>query len=307
MVYSAHCEKQIVVPNTGILYCSEKCRRKDQSKPPHIPIAPSSCPSFNPSWATPPLTPDGPPLKNYVEPFSPTPPRSTPTIDEDGYFSAKPSSIANQSYFDNHMGYATYRSGQTTPTEPGLVLPTINSNIYMPPRRPMHLRTLTGSSIATAGSNPPPTSNYTTYPSTTAQMPTQYQLNQQRPLPPLHKPYSYSSSPRSIDLVTPYIVQPEPPKLERSLSSDSCSSGHLVCDGLSAGLSTGAGGQSGNMKTLFNFEAIRANPLVSTNPTPPYSRAGTASPMSISPNRSQVNGMIARTNTGLLMRGGGLA
>ncbi|MCJ1411811.1 hypothetical protein MMC19_005903 [Ptychographa xylographoides] len=34
--YCAMCEKQIVVPNNAILYCSENCRRRDSSKVPNV-------------------------------------------------------------------------------------------------------------------------------------------------------------------------------------------------------------------------------------------------------------------------------
>ncbi|MCJ1358255.1 MAG: hypothetical protein MMC33_008254 [Icmadophila ericetorum] len=49
---SAMCEKQIVVPNNSMLYCSESCRRRDASKPPsNVPdnmYTPSSTPSSIP-------------------------------------------------------------------------------------------------------------------------------------------------------------------------------------------------------------------------------------------------------------------
>ncbi|KAL0632001.1 hypothetical protein Q9L58_009127 [Maublancomyces gigas] len=289
--FCAHCEKQIIVPNTSILYCSEKCRRKDQAKPPPIPIGSSSLPSTS-GWPTPPLTPygdefsQGPPRKNYVEPLSPTPPRSVPVETE--YASSPPISIVGR----DRNQYHHYRSGTTSPVDSQPSSPTNNSNIYMPTRRPTHLRTLTGGSITSFSGN---SSN---------NPPTQYQLHQhsQRPLPPLHHPVSYSSSPRSIDLVTPYLLQNHPPRLERNPSSHGSSSSSSSSDEDSNyekkhTLPTAeVVARVGNLKTLFNFDAIRGRPTAARN--------GSFTPMDRTPERSPVRG-LARGPPMLMMRSGG--
>lgn len=288
---SAHCEQQIIVPNTSILYCSEKCRRKDQAKPPPIPIVPSSFPSTG-NWPTPPLTPygdefsNGPPRKNYVEPLSPTPPRSVPNIEGyPEYAGSPPISIIGRTPSDGNYQYNHYRSGTISPIDSQPSSPTNNSNIYMPPRRPTHLRTLTGSTIATFSNN---VSN---------NPPTQYQLHQQRPLPPLHHPVSYSSSPRSIDLVTPYLSQNNPPRLERNQSSHGSSS--LEDMQYEKKFPTAeVVNQVGSLKTLFNFDAIRGRPTIS--------RHGMYTPMDRTPERSPIRGMnMARGPPTLMMRSGG--
>ncbi|KAH0608406.1 uncharacterized protein H6S33_001540 [Morchella sextelata] len=300
--FCAHCEQQIIVPNTGILYCSEKCRRKDQAKPPPIPIGPSSPSTCN--WSTPPLTPygdefsNGPPRKNYVEPLSPTPPRSVPDVEPlyPEYAGSPPISITGRTT-SSDGGYSNYhynhhRSGTTSPIDSQPSSPTNNNaNLYNPPRRPVHLRSLTGGSISSfsgnASNNPP----------------TQYQLHQQRPLPPLHHPVSYSSSPRSIDLVTPYLLQDHS---QRHGSSSSLSSGSSSGSSSSEDLQYGyektlpiaeVAAQVGNLKTLFNFDAIRGRPTASRN--------GMYTPMDRTPERSPVRGVGRQQPLMMRSSGGG--
>lgn len=269
---SAHCEQQIIVPNTSILYCSEKCRRKDQAKPPPIQLSPSSF-SFS-NWITPPLTPfahdmhDGPPPKNYVEPFSPTPPRSVPGEGGNAEHSTtRPITIAGTACPESH--YFSPRSGQISPVDSLASSPTNSSNIYCPPRRPMHLRSLTGSSLASISS----TAAQTTAPS-------QYQLHQQRPLPPLHNPVSCSSSPRSIELVTPSYM------LERNCVSEGASPPDMAYPKKPTLPTAEFSSQVGSLKTLFNFDAIRGRPTHPHSVSNP--KSGVNSPIDRTPDRSPV-------------------
>lgn len=279
------------------MYCSEKCKRKDQAKPPPIPIGPSSFPSTN-NWTTPPLTPygdefsQGPPRKNYVEPLSPTPPRSVPIEGYPEYAGSRPpiSISSGQTSSDGNYHYH-YRSGNTSPIDSQPSSPTNNSNIYMPARRPTHLRTLTGGSITSFSGN---SSN---------NPPTQYQLHQhsQRPLPPLHHPVSYSSSPRSIELVTPYLLQNHAPCLERnssshgSSSSSSSSEDESQYEKVSTLTTAEVVNHVGSLKTLFNFEAIRGRPTLPRN--------GSFTPMDRTPDRSPIRGLM-RGPPMLMMRSG---
>ncbi|KAL9107281.1 MAG: hypothetical protein Q9227_007823 [Pyrenula ochraceoflavens] len=76
--YCATCEKQIEHPNSGILYCSEACRRKDTVKP--------LCLSMNAMTTTEssssrPTTPSTKP-RVILQPLTPTAPFSTSTPDK---------------------------------------------------------------------------------------------------------------------------------------------------------------------------------------------------------------------------------
>lgn len=225
-----------------------------------------------------------------MEPLSPTPPHSVPVEVYPEYASSPPISIVGRTSSDRNQ-YHHYRTGTTSPIDSQPSSPTNNSNIYMPTRRPTHLRTLTGGSITSFSGN---SSN---------NPPTQYQLHQhsQRPLPPLHHPVSYSSSPRSIDLVTPYLLQSHPPHLERNPSSRGSSSSSSSDDDTQyekkPTLQTAeVVARVGNLKTLFNFDAIRGRPTAARN--------GSFTPMDRTPERSPVRGLM-RGPPMLMMRGGG--
>ncbi|KAG0138851.1 hypothetical protein HOY82DRAFT_6849 [Tuber indicum] len=210
--FCAHCENQIVVPNTKILYCSEKCRRKDQSKPP--PLSPTLASA--PFHYAPPPSHIPAPSRNYVEPSMPTAPRALPT---------PPSPQLHPVYFPP----------EPAPLPSPTSLPSSPSSMYAPPRRPP---------IRTAS-----TSQYHT-----------------RPLPPLHNPESYSCSPRSIDLVTPWTEGEDtgPSSLPTKEFEN----------------------QVGSLKTLFNFDRIRGTPTFSETNTPT--------------GRSPVrNGVLARGSNGV--------
>ncbi|KAF8454630.1 hypothetical protein BDZ91DRAFT_558750 [Kalaharituber pfeilii] len=257
--YCTHCEKQIIVPNNSILYCSEKCRKLDNKRPASICLASTSCPSFeNNNWMTPPLTPsysnqlsyfEGVPMKNYVTPSSPTPPRSTPAFEDRAPF-AEPLSIATTSGPRPTSLQRSFSSGGYSPVDSTPSSPTgTYSNIYNPARgRGHHFRSFTG-----GPANPTsPTSPYANA--------------YQRPLPPLHKSYSsYSSSPRSIDLVTPIspVQELPPPQTGGSNNSSSKESASPTCAELLYEKSwVLPEAKTGPMKTMFNFDKIRGDSTV---------------------------------------------
>lgn len=252
--FCAHCEKQIVVPNTSILFCSEKCKRKDQARSPSVPI---NMPPYNPYGITPPMTPlshelDGLLPRNYVQPLSPTPPRSGSAPAFEDYPLVRSMSAMSINTYTPEPSRPN--SGSASPIDLQPSSPSNSSNIYQPPRRPVqHMRTMTAGSLATM-------SSYSAAPHSGAHgapVPTQYQYGgQQRPLPPLHRPHPFSTSPRSIDLVTPYVSTPVSPRAEpittayrRSIQDDD--------KGYDSRRASG-----GSLKTLFNFDAIRGEPYV---------------------------------------------
>ena len=306
IVSSAHCEKQIVVPNTSILFCSEKCKRKDQARPPPLPIPEGSSfamPCYNsPYGFTPPHSQEflDPPssTRNYVQPFSPTRPARP-----DDCALAGP--MASMTLNTNHTPAPTrpnstsptattipssFSSTTTTTTTTTGTSPANTSNIYHPPRRPHHLRSATSGSIAT-------TSSLQLHSNSPVPVPSQYQYGQQqRPLPPLHRPshpFSSSSSPRSIDLVTPLMtpVSPRqdpittgfpfqyqyPPgepatgdgvRKSRSSSTGSCyTTAATAAAAATTATSTGPSSSSA-LKTLFNFDAIRGVPYMAEATSP---------------------------------------
>lgn len=243
--FCAHCEKQIVVPNTSILFCSEKCKRKDQLKSQAIPIHQGfAMPSYSAYNNTPPFsldTADGPPPKNYVQPLSPTPPRSVSAFDEYAY---------HNHHHLHHRSMAPYTPESSRPSS-GTASPTGSppnaSNIYQPPRRPSHHRSMTaGQSLSSI--------------STAVPVPTQYQYGGQRPLPPLHRPHPFSTSPRSIDLVTPYTSTPSAMASPRAepITTPACSPDEDTTRRRSSYYDSERGG----LRTLFDFDAIRGKPYV---------------------------------------------
>ncbi|KAI5779762.1 hypothetical protein EDC01DRAFT_669717 [Geopyxis carbonaria] len=212
---------------------------------------------------TPPMTPhdlpEAAPSKNYVEPFSPTPPRSVPIHE---YVSFR---HTNMSYGLPTPGQSRSTSGTTSPIES--TSPTNTSNIYQPPRRPQHLRTHTAGSITTLSSMTGSTQTGGIAPS--VPVPTQYQVGGQRPLPPLHRPQSFSSSPRSIDLVTPFVPAAAPSTYEQLPLHSAASSEHALYyerRSTISGPSSPTSTLGGSLKTLFNFDAIRGRPYTAETP-----------------------------------------
>jgi len=252
---SAHCEEQIVVPNTGILYCSEKCRRRDQAKPPPIPIKGVTIPFYNSYGLTPPRTPpDGPP-PTFIEPLCPTPPRYYSSGFEEFGITKSVSTVSLTS--------SCTPERRTSPVDLQHGSPPSTSNIYHPPRRPNHIRSMTAGSVSTLSAlSAAPTHIPHTVPAYSS-----YQYGEHRPLPPLHRPSDFSSSPRSLDLVTPVMSMPTPPRTDSAplySRSHSTTSSTLHYEKKKSITSA----SEGSLKTLFNFDAIRSEPeeLASSSP-----------------------------------------
>ncbi|KAJ5179893.1 hypothetical protein N7492_003103 [Penicillium capsulatum] len=68
--FCAMCERQITVPNTSLLYCSESCRRRDSCKP--LSASLPSMSSMSSSMSTTPPTSPPPSPRTIVAPMTPT-------------------------------------------------------------------------------------------------------------------------------------------------------------------------------------------------------------------------------------------
>lgn len=256
------------MPNTTILYCSESCRKQDTKRPTSINLASTSCPSFNNNWTTPPITSpqmnqmsyfEGAPMKNYVTPSSPTPPRTAPffggidelvpipPVGESAFTVASgPRSSTLQRSYSSGYSSGGYSPIDSTPSSPS----NTYSNIYNPARGRGTLSRTNSSS-----GNNSPTSPGTPYANT-----------YQRPLPPLHRPHStYASSSKSIDLVTPIntapVQPPAPTRIPAQTPPTSPTCTELLYE--SSWIIPKSKKDGSSIKTMFNFEKIRgASPTV---------------------------------------------
>ncbi|KZF21490.1 hypothetical protein L228DRAFT_268965 [Xylona heveae TC161] len=183
------CEKQIVVPSSSILYCSESCRKKDT-----VSSQAGGFFAFDPS---PPLSPfsslslEDPPVRDIVPQRSPTartcPPNLYPQC------ASPPSSSSNSP-----------KSSQESAAQQYLKLFHYSATPYVG-GYPFHAA---NSSTATTPSlsHTTPASSYSG---------SSYNFST-RPLPPRHNPSISSASPRSIDLVTPYVPSAQEAARRRS-------------------------------------------------------------------------------------------
>ncbi|KAF3289585.1 hypothetical protein TWF970_003354 [Orbilia oligospora] len=280
--FCSFCEKQIVIPNNGILYCSEACRRRDRgtkSNPSSAPVS-GSVPlqlhgGFG-SCSTPPISPRlgyadiAPP--NLIAPSSPTSARSIPMartvsnpLGDYGHVSFSPPS--DPIPLHRRPAYEiSYPSISAPPS------PTSSSGVFLPSKRPHHLpRNNTFTSIPSLTNSPAAssTSSHGTY--------NPYQGNFARPLPPIRNPYAYShnSSPRSIDLVTPINSITSQPADMISMGPPAALTEQQIYE-KQAVYNQGQG--QGSLKKLFNFEGMRAPPQPMMRSSPMASRAASPGP-----------------------------
>ncbi|KAK6341304.1 hypothetical protein TWF696_008383 [Orbilia brochopaga] len=268
--FCAHCEKQIVIPNHGVLYCSEACRRRDRDTKSHpIPIS-GSAPLQQQqhgalgSWNTPPLSPrlgymDNIAPPNLIAPTSPTSARSIPlsrtTSSPGDHASFSPPS--DPIPLHRRSAYEMSYPSMSAPSSP-----TNSSGVYLHSKRPPHLpRNNTFTSVPSLAHSPA-NSSFT------------------RPLPPLHNPFSssFSSSPRSIDLVTPISsITSQPAGMASTSAANGTSSSEQMYE--KKAISSSTHGQ-GSLKKLFNFDGMRAPPQQPMRTTPMVSRAVSPAPAS---------------------------
>ncbi|EPS38256.1 hypothetical protein H072_8013 [Dactylellina haptotyla CBS 200.50] len=283
--FCSYCEKQIVIPNNGILYCSEACKKRDRDIKPHpIPIC-GSAPiqqigGFG-SWNTPPLSPrigyidTAPP--NLIAPTSPTSARSIPmsrTVSNPNGGDVSFSPPSDPIPLHRRSAYEISYPSMSAPPSP-----TSSSGVYLPSKRPHHLpRNNTFTSVPSLTNSPGTSvSSHGQY--------NPYQATMARPLPPIHNPYSYSfsSSPRSIDLVTPISSITSQPAGLANTSFPSPTSDQFYEKKILSNSEQGAG--QGSLKKLFNFEGMRAPPQPMRS-SPMASRAASPAPMMSTTSRS---------------------
>ncbi|RVD85640.1 uncharacterized protein DFL_003956 [Arthrobotrys flagrans] len=279
--FCSFCEKQIVIPNNGILYCSEACRRRDRdtkSNPNSVPIS-GSAPlqhhgGFG-SWSTPPISPRlgyadiAPP--NLIAPSSPTSAHSIPLA----------RTVSNPSGDYGHVSFSPPSDSIPLHRRPAYEMsypsmsappsPTSSSGVFLPSKRPHHLpRNNTFTSAPSLANSPATsTSSHGAY--------NPYQGNLARPLPPIRNPYSYShnSSPRSIDLVTPISSITSQPADMASMGPPATIPEQQVYEKQTF-YNQGQG--QGSLKKLFNFEGMRAPPQPIMRSSPMVSRAASPAP-----------------------------
>ncbi|KAF2112660.1 hypothetical protein BDV96DRAFT_602047 [Lophiotrema nucula] len=181
--FCTYCEKQIVVPNNFVLYCSESCRKKDNEK-------------AKPQEWSPPLTPFGNwsmedlHFKDIVAPRSPTAPRSQ----RSSCAFSEISSDDNTGSSDEKQRKDTEASWYLRQFQPASQKGETTATVRQP--RPRYNRASTSQATWSAA----PSLSHTPASSISYSMP---YTPSTRPLPP-RTTNSSSYGSRSIDLVTPF-------------------------------------------------------------------------------------------------------
>lgn len=247
------------------------CRKKDrkQSSLSIVGSAPQTSTYASPNgWSTPPTASpyqsfaDLPPPPTFVAPSSPTTARSMPFAHTPN---SEPIAIAKSHHHHHHQNKEVNISAPSSPNN--------SHNLYQPPRRPAHMyRNSTSGSLH---SSHPSTTSLSSA-SSAAYYPTQGQYRNH------HRSMShYSSSPRSLDLVTPISSLSSEPAAGAQLHhhqhqhhkgdehNNAEAGGGLLYEKKWA---LPAASQQGSLKKLFYFDDVR--PIIET---PTKSRA--ASPI----------------------------
>ncbi|OJD34883.1 life-span regulatory factor [Diplodia corticola] len=234
------CEKQIIVPNNSILYCSESCRKKDNTKtitfepsPPPTPYSLYSGEDFSPS-------------RDIVPPRSPT---------------AIPSKRLSYGYSDvSDDDTPEWAQEKPKESEATRYLRIFSSTDVTAQRSKRSSTSTVASTTSTAPSlsHTPTSSTSTSIPYTPAS----------RPLP-RRNPHGSSYGTRSVDLVNPFSAA-HPTTAPSSLTQWSVKSGPS-CK-MSTGLAEGemelfqkkvpdaTSPSQGSLKQLFAFSAMQAPP-----------------------------------------------
>ncbi|KAK8191343.1 life-span regulatory factor-domain-containing protein [Phyllosticta capitalensis] len=254
------CEKQIIVPNNSILYCSESCRKKDNTKEL----------SFEPS---PPPTPYG---SFFFDDTSPTrdilPPRS-PT--------AAPAKRLSYGFSDASEDESDWhdiekpRKQESEATRYLRSFPRSSTELDLRrPVRPSHNRANTAMVLPTTHSAAPSLSHTPTS-TLSASMP---YTPSNRPLLPRRHPNSTSSRNGSIDLVNPFVTAPPTAPSSLSQTSLKCSPSCTTSTGVAEGelelfqkrTPTATSPGQGSLKALFAFSAMQAPPTSSASTMRPF-------------------------------------
>ncbi|KAF2477557.1 uncharacterized protein BDR25DRAFT_2008 [Lindgomyces ingoldianus] len=180
--YCTTCEKQIIVPNNSVLYCSESCRTKDNEKaiscsidpsPPSTPFANFSFEDFH--------------FRDIVPPRSPTAPRSQRSSCAFSELSSDDNAASGDEKLRGSEASKYLRQFQSA---------TAMAETTMGPSRPRYNRASTSQATFSAA----PSLSHTPASSISFSLP---YTPSTRPLPPRTNPHSSSYGSRSINLVTP--------------------------------------------------------------------------------------------------------
>lgn len=205
--FCTFCERQIVTPNSTILYCSESCRRRDMNKP----LA-SSMPSTNHLHTRPTIPAQGS-MGRHLEPARDIIPQKSPTITSNRFSFTDLFTAGNGSELeeeidtieDNQVKLDQPRHHRRQESEAARYLRQFQSPSFIaessmrPVRRPNpQSRSSTYSLAPSLTHSPSPGTSPSSF-SALSSLPLAYS----RPLPPRANPYSRSYGAKGMSLVTP--------------------------------------------------------------------------------------------------------
>ncbi|KAF2008566.1 hypothetical protein BU24DRAFT_93203 [Aaosphaeria arxii CBS 175.79] len=197
--YCTTCEKQIIVPNNSVLYCSESCRKKDNEK--ELTFSLDYSPPLSPFTN---FTFDDIHFKDIVPLRSPTAALSN----RSSVAFSELSSDDNATSSDDKSRHSSNASLYLHQVQSGNSWADLTNAVR--PARPRYNRASTSSANFSAA----PSLSHTPGSTTSFSMP--YTPATTRPLPPRTNPHTHSASyhAKSVDLVTPltYTTSNSPPQ-----------------------------------------------------------------------------------------------
>ncbi|KAJ5674258.1 hypothetical protein N7462_009697 [Penicillium macrosclerotiorum] len=229
--FCAMCERQITIPNNSLLYCSERCRRKDSCKPlsaslPSMSNMSTMSSTMTPSYTTASSTsisfstspPASPPLspRTIVAPMTPTRMPSTslssiriPTVSHDGKSDLDPTEWKPVELAGNRGSSTSLASSaawsylsQFHGHHPAVMLPQRRTH-----RSTTSLPALDGGASHTPSLVNTPSSIASSVSSTASDYLAMYEPSVPRPLPPRHNPlFAGSAATKDVALVVPRIA-----------------------------------------------------------------------------------------------------
>ncbi|KAK7556890.1 life-span regulatory factor-domain-containing protein [Phyllosticta citricarpa] len=254
------CEKQIIVPNNSILYCSESCRKKDNTK--ELSFEPSPPPTPYGSF----FFDDTSSSRDILPPRSPT---------------AVPAKRLSYGFSDASEDESDWhdiekpRQQETEATRYLRSFPRSSTELDLRrPVRPQHNRASTAMVLPTTHSAAPSLSHT---PTSTLSVSMPFTPSN-RPLLPRRHPHSTSSRNGSIDLVNPFVTAPPTAPSSLSQCSLKCSPSCTTSTGVAEGelelfqkrTPTATSPGQGSLKALFAFSAMQAPPTSSASTMRPF-------------------------------------
>jgi hypothetical protein len=206
--FCTSCERQIITPNSTILYCSESCRRRDMNKP----LA-SSVPSSHHLHSRPMTPAQSQAGLDQLSPPRDIIPQKSPTITSNRFsftdlFAAGTTSDVEEdveSSEDSQRQAIRPKHHHRQDSEAARYLRQFQSPSFIaetatkPPRRPAQSRSSTYSVAPSLTHSPSPGTSPSSF-TPLSSLPLAYS----RPLPPRANPYSRSYGAKNINLVTPH-------------------------------------------------------------------------------------------------------